>query len=110
MSSTSASVAQNSDPCSESLQRRGENTRKRSPQREHTSNSAGTDSCGIRSFSELELAPPTGFNQSQSSVSNDVLGKTMAADCRMGEVCTMCKIKPSAVSLMVILQFLAYSL
>lgn len=103
--STSASRSQDSEPGSESSQRRDENTihvsaRKRSPQSEQVDKLAGSDSSGVRFFSDLAQ---TGFNQSQSSVSDDNAGKNKASDEGTEEVCTMCKIKPAAMSLTVIL-------
>ncbi|KAG0556225.1 hypothetical protein KC19_11G036400 [Ceratodon purpureus] len=103
--STSVSTAQDSEPSSESFKRREENTTHtstttRSAQPEHVTNLGGSDSSGARSFSELERAPQAGFNQSQSSVSNDISGKTHAADGTTGKLCTLCKTKaPTSVSL-----------
>lgn len=102
--STSASTAQNSEPCSESSLRREENTIKgfswhKSPQREQVCNVAGSDSSGARF---TDMLAQTGFNQSQSSVSNDISGKEKAVHGGSGDLCTMCKSKPAVVSLTVI--------
>jgi hypothetical protein len=110
---TSAPTTHISEPSSESLQRTEETTnyihaRKRSPALEHNSNSGGIDNCGPRSFSELDLAPHNSFIQSQSSVNNEDSEKTMAPNSRTTLLCTMCKNKPSAVSLTVNLHLLHF--